>query len=113
MKEYMDKMKKVLGVFATLIIEGVIVYKLAEFIGWNFIDLTFFAGICFTLIIVFFSSKGGFSSNNTRLQVQAQTGIKIDEEKFEFNMNPIFIGSILYIVLSLLFVVIGYWKYFI
>ncbi len=109
----MDKMKKVLGVFATLIIEGVIVYKLAEFIGWNFIDLTFFAGICFTLIIVFFSSKGGFSSNNTRLQVQAQTGIKIDEEKFEFNMNPIFIGSILYIVLSLLFVVIGYWKYFI
>ncbi|KEK21678.1 hypothetical protein [Bacillus gaemokensis] len=106
-------MKKVLGVLATLIIEGVIVYKLAEFIGWNFIDITFFIGICFTLITGFFSSKGGFSSNSVRLQLQAQTGIKIEEEKFKLNMNPVFIGSITYTVASLLFVVIGYWKYFI
>lgn len=106
-------MKKVLGVLGTLIIEGIIVYILAEFIGWNFIDMTLFAGICFTLIIGFFSSKGGFASNKVRLQVQAQTGIKMDEEKFEFNMNPIFVGSIIYIVVSLLFVVIGYWKYFV
>jgi hypothetical protein len=109
----MDKMKKVLGVLGTLIIEGIIIYILARFIGWNFIDITFFAGICITVIIGFFSSKGGFSSNRVRLQVQAQTGIKMDEEKFVFNMNPIFIGSIIYIVLSLLFVVIGYWKYFV
>ncbi|EJQ98985.1 hypothetical protein [Bacillus cereus] len=106
-------MKKVLGVLGTLIIEGIIVYILAKFMGWNFIDMTLFAGICFTLIIGFFSSKGGFTSNKVRLQVQAQTGIKMDEEKFEFNMNPIFVGSIIYIIVSLLFVVIGYWKYFV
>lgn len=108
-------MKKLLIVLGTLIIEGVIVYKLAEFIGWNFIDMTFFVGICFALIIGFFSSKGGFSNNRVRvrLQVQAQTGIKMDEEKFEFKMNPIFIVSIIYILPSSLFVIIEYWKYFI
>lgn len=106
-------MKKTLGIFATLIVEGVIVYIVSKFLDWKFIDITFFAGICITLIIGFFSSKGGFSSNRVRLQIQAQTGIKMEEEKFELNMNPIFIGSIIYTVVSLLFVVIGYWKYFI
>ena len=106
-------MKKILGIFVTLIVEGVIVYIVSEFLGWKFIDITFFIGICFALITGIFISKGGFSSNKVRLQIQAQTGIKMEEEKFELNMNPIFIGSIIYTVVSLLFVVIGYWKYFI
>ncbi|SCC39599.1 hypothetical protein [Bacillus mycoides] len=103
-------MKKLLIVLGTLIIEGGIIYTFAKFINWKFIDITFFSGICITLII---GSKGGFSSNSARLQIQAQTGIKQEEEKFEFKMNPIFIGSFIYILISLLFLIIEYRKYFI
>ncbi|QWG28845.1 hypothetical protein EXW58_15260 [Bacillus mycoides] len=106
-------MKKLLIVLGTLIIEGGIIYTFAKFINWKFIDITFFAGICITLIIGSFSSKGGFSSNSARLQIQAQTGIKQEEEKFEFKMNPIFIGLFIYILISLLFLIIEYRKYFI
>ncbi|XKK33997.1 hypothetical protein HFP66_30375 [Bacillus sp. A17A.1] len=106
-------MKKGIGILVTLIVEAGIVYVLAKILKWEFIDLTFFAGICLVIITGFFSSKGGFSSNSTRLQIQAQTSIKMEEEKFELRMNPIFIGSIIYTVLSLILVMIEYWHYFI
>lgn len=109
----MKKMKKGLGLLATIIIEAGIVYVLTKLLGWSFIDLTFFAGLCFVVITYNFSSKGGFSSNSVRLQTQSEFGIKVDEEKFELSVNPILIGSIVYTILSLIFVVIGYWDYFI
>ncbi|WP_235713371.1 hypothetical protein [Bacillus mycoides] len=97
-------MKKLLIVLGTLIIEGGIIYTFAKFINWKFIDITFFSGICITLIIGSFSSKGGFSSNSARLQIQAQTSIKQEEEKFEFKMNPIFYRFIhLYINILIIF----------
>ncbi|WP_423060119.1 hypothetical protein [Bacillus wiedmannii] len=72
-------------------IEAGIVYKLSNILKWSFIDLTFFAGICFVIITYYFSSKGGFFSNSVRLQAQARLGIKVEEEKFELSVNPILI----------------------
>ncbi|WP_242218676.1 hypothetical protein [Bacillus cereus group sp. BfR-BA-01380] len=106
-------MKKGLGLLATIIIEAGIVYVLSKILGWSFIDLTFFAGICFVIITYYFSSKGGFSSNSVRLQAQARFGIKVEEEEFELRVDPILIGSIVYTILSLILVVISYWSYFI
>ncbi|MGG2091509.1 hypothetical protein AB1283_01985 [Bacillus sp. S13(2024)] len=106
-------MKKGLGLLATIIIEAGIVYVLAKLLGWSFIELTFFVGLCFVVITYYFSSKGGFSSNSVRLQAQAKFGMKVEEEKFELSVNPILLGSIVYTILSLILVVISYWSYFI
>ncbi|WP_369900805.1 hypothetical protein [Bacillus manliponensis] len=105
-------MKKWLFGSITILIETIIVYVLTKFLGWSFIDLTFFAGLCFVTISYVFSSKGGFSSNSLRLQAQSQTGIKIEAEQREFRVNPIFLGSFIYTVISLIVVVIYYWDYF-
>lgn len=65
-------MKKGLGLLVTIMIEAGIVYKSSKILKWSFVDLTFFAGICFVIITYYFSSKGGFSSNSVRLQAQAR-----------------------------------------
>ncbi|MDG4656317.1 hypothetical protein P6P90_03130 [Ectobacillus antri] len=105
-------MKKFLGIIFTIFIEAVLVYGLTKVVGWKYEDLAFFVGLLFIVIAYFFSSKGGFSSNSLRLQAQAQSGIKVDEEEYEFRANAVFIGSIVYTILSLFYVIAAYWKYF-
>ncbi|WP_163102788.1 hypothetical protein [Peribacillus alkalitolerans] len=105
-------MKKFIVCIVTLIIIVLINY-LATFVGLKFIDSSFITGLITTVIIHFFSSSGGFTSNQIRLQVQAQTGIKIDEEKSTFNPSFAFYTAIIYTIVSLIATFFYYKEYFI
>ncbi|MBM7691417.1 hypothetical protein JOC77_000822 [Peribacillus deserti] len=105
-------MKKVWVVICTLLFIGLINY-LCTFTGMKFIDSSFFCGLLSTIIIHFFTSTGGFSSNQVRLQVQAQTGMKVEEEETSFHPSVAFYTAVAYTVVSLIAIIIYYKDYFI
>lgn len=99
-------------VVITMILEAGVVYLVSKVLGWAFVDLTFFLGLGFIVLAYFFSSKGGYFSNATRLQVQAQSGIKVDAEKHYVDWNPFLVGSIVYTAISVIVMIVSYWGYF-
>ncbi|PLT27875.1 hypothetical protein [Peribacillus deserti] len=105
-------MKKVIVCISTLICIGLVNY-LGTFAGISFIDSSFFCGHLSTVIIHFFTSSGGFSSNQVRLQVQAQTGLKVEEERSSFTPSVAYYTAIAYTVVSLAAIIFYYKDYFI
>lgn len=55
-----------------------------------FIEYSLFVGVVIVGIIRFMNLTGGIGSTNIRMNTQAQTGIKIDEEKQTFNPSVAF-----------------------
>ncbi|MCM3719201.1 hypothetical protein [Fictibacillus phosphorivorans] len=106
-------MKNVLISVVTLLLMALVNYMLARVVGWNFIDLALFVGLAFVIIIRFFTSTGGMSSNMVRVQTQALTGIKVEEEKQTFNPSYAYYTAIAYTVVSFISVFMYYKDYFI
>jgi len=74
-------------------------FGVAYYTHTKFIDFSFLTGFAVTVIIWFFTSKGGFTSRHTDLQVQGTTGIKVEQQKFEFSPNLAFITSLAYTII--------------
>ncbi|UPG66227.1 hypothetical protein [Metabacillus endolithicus] len=49
----------------------------------SFVDYSFFVGLLGAVVIYFFSSSGGFSSNNLDMLAQATTGFKMETNSKE------------------------------
>ncbi|KAA0547201.1 hypothetical protein FZW96_12625 [Bacillus sp. BGMRC 2118] len=77
-----------------------------------FIEYAFLTGVISTAIVRFFSSTGGFSSNSARVSIQAQTGIKIDEEEQRFNPTVVFYTALSYTIIALITTAVYYKDYF-
>ncbi|MBL5769074.1 hypothetical protein [Heyndrickxia sporothermodurans] len=105
-------MKNIILGISTIIIEALITFGITKLIDVVFLEISIFIGFISCVIIYIFSSTGGFGSNMVRLEVQAETGLKIDEEKKTFRMSPIFLGSIFFTIFSIIGAVISYWEYF-
>lgn len=106
-------MKNIIISVVTLMFMIVMNYVLANVLGWKFIDLSLFVGLAFALIIRFFTSTGGLSSNMVRVQVQSMTGIKVEEEKETFKPTYAFYTAIFYTAAALIGILIYYKDYFI
>lgn len=78
----------------------------------EFIEYAFLAGLGTTAIIWFLSSSGGIGSNTVRMKTQAQTGIKIDEEKQTFNPTIVFYTAAIYTIIAAILTFFYYKDYF-
>jgi hypothetical protein len=96
----------------TLILMAAINYVVSRMIGWNFIDFALFVGLASAIIIRFFTSTGGLSSNMVRMQTQAITGIKVDEEKQTFKPTYAYYAALVYTAASFIGIIIYYREYF-
>jgi len=107
-------MKKLIFTVITLGILFGLTWLVADFMHGKMIEYAFIVGLIVTFSIKFFTSSGGFSSDNTRLIVQSQTGIKVeDEPKVQIEGKSFsFIVSLLFTIVSLFVTVIYYWKEF-
>lgn len=104
-------MRKI-AIFALTTIGLFTVNFFTTFLGFHLIDTAFITGLFSTAIIYYFSSTGGFTSNHLRLQIQSQTGIKMDEEKRNFYPSIVFYTALSYTVISLIITFIFYKEYF-
>ncbi|MFC7684480.1 hypothetical protein [Ureibacillus sp. GCM10028918] len=94
--------KKFLSIMTVaFIIELLFTYLVASFFSVRMIELMFFVGLIFTVIILFFTSSGGIISNMSASEVGARTGILQKSEPFIFKRGPIFTASLLLLVVGL------------
>lgn len=105
-------MKNMIVSIVTLVLMVAANYILSRMIGWNFIDFALFVGLATAIIIRFFTSTGGLSSNMVRMQTQAITGIKVDEEKQTFKPTYAYYTALVYTAASFIGIVIYYREYF-
>jgi hypothetical protein len=66
----------------------------------KFIDYSFVIGLVATILIWFSTSKGGFTSRNMDMSIQGSTGIKMEQQKFEFSPNIVFFSTLAYTILT-------------
>ncbi|GIN38065.1 hypothetical protein [Heyndrickxia oleronia] len=104
-------MKKLLKIFTTLIILFILSFGTAYFTNTKVIDITFFVGVIVTVIIWFFSSKGGITSHSLDMQVQSTTGYKIEQQRYKFSPTITFLTSLIYTIISLIVLLIYYKDY--
>lgn len=105
-------MKRLLTIFITLVVLMALSDGLAFIAHTAFIDYSFFTGLVVTVIIWFFTSKGGFTSRKSEALIQGTTGIKLERQKYEFSPKSAFFTSLAYTILSLLAVFYQYRSYF-
>ncbi|MFF2449460.1 hypothetical protein ACFVSW_20680 [Neobacillus sp. NPDC058068] len=105
-------MKKVITIAITLLVLLGLSYGVTYFTSTKFIDIAFFVGIAITVIIWFYTSKGGLTTKNTDMLVQSATGIKMGEQKYEFSPNLAFITSLAYTLITLAAMLYCYRSYF-
>ncbi|WP_160725383.1 hypothetical protein [Bacillus sp. USDA818B3_A] len=78
----------------------------------KFIDYSFLVGMIVSIIIWFSTSKGGFTSRLTDMTVQGTTGIKMEEQTFEFKPTIAFITSLSYTIITFVVMLFHYRNYF-
>jgi uncharacterized membrane protein len=107
-------MKKLIFAVITLGILFSLTWFVADFMHGKMIEYAFIVGLIVTFSIKFFTSSGGFSSDNLNLITQAQTGMKVkDESQVHMGGKSFsFLVSLLFTIVSLIVTVIYYWKEF-
>lgn len=105
-------MKRLITIIITSLILLGLSYAVTYYTHTKFIDFSFFVGLVVTVIVWFFTSKGGFTSRNAEMMVQSQTGIKIEKQKYEFSHNVVFFTSLAYTLISLVTMLYQYRCYF-
>lgn len=102
-KKYLSRMS------IAFIVELFVTYLVAIFFSVRMIEVMFFVGLAFTVIIFFFTSSGGIISNMSTSEVSARTGIIQKSEPFIFKRGPIFTASVLLLIIGLvLFILLVY-----
>ncbi|NKE04124.1 MULTISPECIES: hypothetical protein [Mesobacillus] len=79
---------------------------------FRFIEVSFFVALASTFLIYFFSSSGGLTSRSIDMQVQGETGIKMNQSPEKFSPSYAFYASILYLIGSVIATFFMYKDYF-
>jgi len=87
-------------------------FGLSYYTHSKFFDYAFFVGLIVTVMIWFFTSKGGVTSRSMDGTIQGATGIKSTEHhKFEFSLSPSFVMSLIYTVFTFVAMLYQYRDY--
>ncbi|MFJ7825715.1 hypothetical protein [Psychrobacillus sp. NPDC096623] len=78
----------------------------------KFTDYSFFIGLAATIVIGFFTSKGGIGTRHLDMTIQGSTGIRMESQKFNFSPNIVFITSLAYTIITLVAMIFHYRSYF-
>ncbi|KQL52310.1 hypothetical protein AN964_01290 [Heyndrickxia shackletonii] len=106
-------MKRIISIFVTLLILLGINYAVAYYTNTKFIDYSFGVGLVFSIIIWFFTSKGGLTSRITDGIVQMEsTNFKLKADTYKFSPNAAFFTSLAYTLVAIIITFYYYRQYF-
>jgi hypothetical protein len=93
-------MKVIINIVITLLVLLGLSFGITYLTHTKFIDYSFLIALIATVIIWASNSKGGFTSRLMDTTIQGTTGIKMDEQKFEFKPNIAFFTSLAYTIIT-------------
>jgi hypothetical protein len=105
-------MKRLITIVITFLVLTGLCFGITYYTHTKFIDYSFFIGLASTVIIWFFTSKGGHTSRYLDMTVQGTTGVKVDQQKYEFSPSVVFLTSLAYTIISLGVMLYYYRSYF-
>ncbi len=88
------------------IVEFALTYWIASVFTVRFIEVMFFTGAAFTLGTLYFTSSGGAMSRFFAAQSGAVTGIIQERDRFQFKAGPVFIASLIFVLIGLIFFIL-------
>jgi hypothetical protein len=103
---------KVFWSVLTLVIISIVNAVIAFLFKQSFIDVAFPVGLLIAIILKFFTSSGGFISDSIRLNLQSQTGLKVEREEKKFEPKVAFYTAVFYTIISLIASIMVYKDYF-
>lgn len=108
-------MKKIISGFITLIVLLASNYFLAKLLKLPFLELSFMTGLILSIIIGFFSSEGGFTTEmtNTSIKRFMSSESRNRDHFVKFSMNTPFLVALVYTIISAIASVVKYWDYFV
>lgn len=104
--------KNGLTIVSTLLVILLLNYIGAFIAKVHFMEAAFFVGLACSAGIKFFNSSGGMTTNAIRMQAQAQTGMKVEEEKNFFQPGMAFYAALAYTAIALIGTFVYYKEYF-
>ncbi|MFF2752423.1 hypothetical protein ACFVR1_01550 [Psychrobacillus sp. NPDC058041] len=104
--------RRLINIVITLLVLLSLSFGISFFTHTKFLDYSFFIGLAVTIIIRFFTSKGGFGSRHLHMSIQGSTGIRMESQKFEFSPNIAFFTSLAYTIIAIAAVLYYYRSYF-
>ncbi|NRD76970.1 hypothetical protein HPT25_05610 [Bacillus sp. BRMEA1] len=105
-------MKRLLTILVTILVLLGLSFAFTYFTHIAFLDYSFMIGLIVTLIIWFFSSKGGVTSRNADGNIQGMTGFKLEQQKFTFTPNLAFFTALAYTIITFAVMAYQYRSYF-
>ena len=107
-------MKKVIIAILTVVVLGVINFKVAQTFKMSFLDASLPVGLTISLLIVFFSSTGGPLSHITerRLKFLVEKESRAGERPINFYVSIPLIICVCCTIISTICIVVTYWEYF-
>ena len=106
-------MKRFISIIVTLLVLFGINYAVAYFTNTKFIDYSFGVGLVFSIIIWFFTSRGGLTSRLTDGIVQMETtNFKLKADTYKFSPNTAFLTSLAYTLVAIICTIYYYRQYF-
>ncbi|MEH6939171.1 hypothetical protein V7056_15200 [Bacillus sp. JJ664] len=108
-------MKKLIFAIITLGVLIGLTWFVSDLMNGKIVDYAFFVGLGVTIVIRFFTSSGGFTSNSINLSTQGQTGMKVSGAEGPFTVTQksfSFLVSLAFTIISLLATVFYYWNEF-
>ena len=103
-------LKKLKSIIITSFVLIGLSYGVSYYTKAHFLDYAFFVGVIVSVVIWFFTSKGGFTSRHLDMSIQANTGIKMEKQNHDFSFSPsiAFLTSVAYTIITLVSSLIFY-----
>jgi hypothetical protein len=100
-------MKKSFVIFIIVfLIEAGLTYFIAEKFSIRFIEIMFFSGLIISVASFWFSSSGGTFTRFIDGSISGQTGLTQKWQRFKFTNNPIFMASLIFTLIGLIFFIL-------
>ncbi|MDP5274969.1 hypothetical protein [Chengkuizengella axinellae] len=108
-------MKKTMIVMLTMLIEFALLWGVSFTLGWALIDIIFLGGLAIFGVIWLTKVSGNLGKQAVNAEVRGWNGLKIEDEGVDinkFNLSPVLLGVILFLIISLIITIVHYWSYF-
>lgn len=100
--------KTVVWAICTAIVMGLVVWTSSRLIPFSYTEYSFFIGLGVSIVLFFFSSSGGVFSRAATMDASEAVWKVQKVEKSKVTVGGLFYGTVLYTVISLIFMIALY-----
>ncbi|WP_347320475.1 hypothetical protein [Rossellomorea sp. RS05] len=100
--------KTVVWAICTAIVMGLVVWTSCRLIPFSYTEYSFFIGLGVSIVLFFFSSSGGVFSRAATMDASEAVWKVQKVEKSKVTVGGLFYGTVLYTVISLIFMIALY-----